>query len=498
MKTYNKIIYLLLLCGTVVFSSCEKWLDVKPQTSIKSDDLFKSEAGFKEALIGVYIGMSDAKIYGKELTFGFLDAVGQQYEISSGTQYYNSQIFNYKAINTMSIKDNIWNTQYNIIANVNNILNNIDAKKTILSPITYNVIKGELLGLRAFLHLDLMRLFGHGDLKNRPELLDKLTIPYSTNCSKEFIPQMSYRATIALIENDLLESVACLKLEDPASDDNNKPDDYYTEINTDGFFSARDDRFGYWAVQSTLARFYSWIGNDVEALKYATSVIESKSWSWVSEYNISNSEQNNRDLTFASEHLFSLRVTGEYSEIVNSYFIANSENTNTNDMLYKSYNKLNDLYEISASVGLSDYRYLYQYLSNDNKSFPLKLTQREKGHEFYYYRIPMIRVPEIYMIAIDILINGDSPDKTKALKYFNEYRKSRGIRMVYPESIDVVELNNEIIKEMRKEFVCEGQLFYFYKKKNLKTVPSTNVQMSDKTYIIPYPDDEITYGNRVQ
>lgn len=46
----------LLLTLTV---SCDNWLDVRPQTEVKVDDNFKTAQGFKDALTGIYLLMSD-------------------------------------------------------------------------------------------------------------------------------------------------------------------------------------------------------------------------------------------------------------------------------------------------------------------------------------------------------------------------------------------------------------------------------------------------------
>lgn len=55
----KRIIYSVLLILTVLTSSCESWLDVDPRTKVKSDDLFETEAGFKDALIrGLYFDES--------------------------------------------------------------------------------------------------------------------------------------------------------------------------------------------------------------------------------------------------------------------------------------------------------------------------------------------------------------------------------------------------------------------------------------------------------
>ena len=56
---------LLLLCTTM---SCENWLDVDPKTEIKSELMFQSVSGFKDALMGVYLTLRDPELYGKEAT----------------------------------------------------------------------------------------------------------------------------------------------------------------------------------------------------------------------------------------------------------------------------------------------------------------------------------------------------------------------------------------------------------------------------------------------
>ena len=76
--------------------------------------------------------------------------------------------------------DGIWQKTCRIIANLNALLEVSDEKKAILHPTTYGIIKGEAIGLRAFLHFELLRIFGWGNLENQPSNLDKLSIPYVT------------------------------------------------------------------------------------------------------------------------------------------------------------------------------------------------------------------------------------------------------------------------------------------------------------------------------
>jgi hypothetical protein len=46
--------------------------------------------------------------------------------------------------------------------------------------------------------------------------------------------------------------------------------------------------------------------------------------------------------------------------------------------------------------------------------------------------------------------------------------------------------------------LSEGQLFYLYKRWGEKTVAGYAQEMSDKQYVLPYPESEIINGGRVQ
>jgi len=66
MTTIHRSTYWLLL--VILFSTgCSKWLDVKPKTYVNESDLWKDEQGFKDALTGVYVAISDTTLYGKNL-----------------------------------------------------------------------------------------------------------------------------------------------------------------------------------------------------------------------------------------------------------------------------------------------------------------------------------------------------------------------------------------------------------------------------------------------
>jgi len=59
---------------------------------------------------------------------------------------------------------------------------------------------------------------------------------------------------------------------------------------------------------------------------------------------------------------------------------------------------------------------------------------------------------------------------------------------------------DEITKECRREFLGEGQMFFFYKRKAMQKIPngkwekdseSQTINMNMNNYVVPLPDSEI-------
>ena len=192
----NQIVYgiILLILG---LSSCDEWLDVSPKSEIKADKLYETEAGFRDALIGIYIGMTDRSAYGENLSWGALEFLAGQYQAPNG-EFGEFQKYNYEHTSSKALIDAIWAKQYNLIAEVNFLLESLEQNAGKLNPTTFNIIKGEALGLRAMLHFDMLRLFG--PLTSE---LDKESIPYQTNSDQTVTPLLSGSEVIGLILDDL-------------------------------------------------------------------------------------------------------------------------------------------------------------------------------------------------------------------------------------------------------------------------------------------------------
>lgn len=488
-----KFKYIVLsACLFLSTTSCEKWLDVTASDQIKSEDLFKSADGFRDALLGVYINMAETASYGQDMTWNLVDLLSQQYAtLSSSGLYYGIQIFNYTAARSVERIDPMWYNQYKTIANVNNILDQLEKQSSVLSKTEYAIIKGELLALRAFLHFDLIRLFGHGNYGNRSDLATKPTIPYSSEYSKDVVPQLSYSETFKLLEKDLSDALELLT-EDPVYPSSNRPADYYTEINRNGFYNDRDFRMNYFAVKAVQSRVFAWQGKMEAAAEAAEEVIQKSSATL-----LNKAVPNESNRTLLMETLFALDV-----EQLNNYlspFLNADDNTNTN-ALYLPNALADEVFETAnPEIGIADIRFntlLMQrvrgrtsakYTGRSSAAFPLNSNTR----------LPLIKLPEMYYIAAEHYI---STNPNKAIDYLNLIRASRSIQQDLTVGLDKSIIQEELTKEYRKEFIAEGQLFFYYKRIGLENIPnlSTEVSLDDKVYILPYPVQEVEYGNRIQ
>lgn len=216
--------YLYILAGLLTFSSCNDWLDVDPKTSIPADKEFETEYGFKDALTGIYLKLTDTELYARNLTYGYLDELAGIYEDHSlSNDADRTDIYDYTDEAESRI-NGIYVKMYNTIANVNNLLTNLEEHRNVLTtPLYYETMKGEALGLRAFLHFDLLRLYGPIFSENP----NGEAIPYRTTFDNEATPVLSASDVVEKILADLTEAHDLLADNDPC--------DFFTDRTSEEF-----------------------------------------------------------------------------------------------------------------------------------------------------------------------------------------------------------------------------------------------------------------------
>ena len=516
MKSMKKTIWILALL-ILAFSGCNDWLDVSSKTEIPSDVHFSSETGFKDAAIGVYVKMSKPELYGKALTWHVNEFVSQNYARVSGAPDLNVLDLRYENSPFVSYRNSIWKNCYEVIANINNILNYEEQNRSVIAPVLDSLVRGEMLGLRALLHFDLLRMFGKGNLGGRPELLNTPSIPYSLNFNKYAPVQFTYEQFLGHLKKDIEEAIDYLYV-DPItrreSLDNYLPYVDQSFLATDQYGNNIIDRrfrMNYYAAQALYVRILMWEGTAEargKALTIAENLIKNAYYSWAFENSVmvKNNEWWKSDLLFQNEHLFTMAVEKfeEYqthSQGTRNWFDASSPG-NTYQVVYLTQSKAEEIYE-TPGIGDSDWRFIYCLLpqgSSRNYYGLVKLRQHPEHTESYSRMIPMIRITEMYYIAAECRMEaGPDYDKALALEYLNTVRRHRGIAEAeeLPFNLTDQQVKDEIYKEYRKEFVGEGQIFFYYKRKGMETIPGYNGEMTDLEYQYPMPDDEIALGGRI-
>lgn len=488
---------LLAIAAVSVLCSCNKWLEATSSTQFKADQIFETRDGFLEALSGVYMNMGSRSIYGANTTWKYNDLVCYNYTPFTSTLMSN---FQNRVYTNSEVKDEIttiWMGYYNVLANINMILEKMDHKGSVFtSKAEYNWVKGELLGLRAYIHFDIMRLFGTCGWTSAD--MDKLTVPYVTTYGKEVVPQRTYAQTEEMLMQDINTAVELLA-DDPVT--GVYPPNFDSTLNADFYWNNRNLHFNLYAAKALLARIALWKNDYDTAAKYAQEVLDgafgSKLVDWVNleELVSSTTTDDKRNWVFTTEHIFSLEITGLYNDTM-GYLIPGGGSQGENFKLPDTYLFLYPNWDTEDISGLEDVRgtaCLLKYLDNNYVCYKLYGA----GGSKYRNRMPMIKLPEMYMILAEKQMRDGN--KEGLIDILNILRAHRGITMPLP--YDTYSPQNVFLEEYMREFLNEGQLFYWLKHDRLKLLMSHDIlnvhlMRPDKDLVFPYPDDEIYYGRK--
>ena len=449
-------VMLALFCTT----SCNDWLEVKPKTEEEADKLFSTLDGFKSALAGVYIGMSQEWGSGSDL--------GNQYSAYSYLLNYN-----YEQVVSKALIDAVWNKMYEGIANVNTLIQYSDLKREVLGDY-YGVVRGEALALRAYMHFDLLRLFAPYDFSAEA----KVAIPYVLEAKPAIAPQLTPTKFVEYALKDveaaleLLKSDPILTGEDVSGVDN-------------GYLANRNFHLNYYAVLGLKARICLYAKDVTAAYGAANEVILAQQqkglFPWVKTADITTTEANLRDRTFSSEHLFAFNTT-KLEEYIKGYF--REASLPLMERLMPG-----ELYEAD------DYRTALYETYSGFANVLTKFWQMDKAYvqgQGYVTpkrnRMPAIRIAEMYYIAAEALKESNIGE---ALEMLNTLRVHRGLMKL--ENLDKDQLQEELGREYYREFIGEGQVFFYHKRMNTSIIATANA-----VYVLPMPDDEIDLGQREQ
>jgi len=481
-------LYAWILISTI---SCNKWLTVNPKNQTSEANQFNNEQGFIDVLWGAYQKMAASSAYGLNQSFGFVDVMAQYYSGKTGLADFYGRAARYDfssnaPFNVQEVIDSIWKADYSAIAQVNYVLKNIDGHSPVFTGDNYNLIKGEAYAMRAYLHFDLLRLFAPAPGINP----DAAGIPYM----KDFTIRPQSKSTVAQVIKECVQDLQQAKtlLVKDQDIDQISQNQGSTASDLTGIY--RQNHLNYWAVNGELARIYLYNNQKDSALYYAQKVIESGKFSFVAATDIQSDPSSvDADLTFSREHLFSL-YNSKGKNIADQYFKSTTGSSADIGDLYSTVASLNALYEVTTAGYGADVRGLGASKSLWNQlSSTIVYTKKYWFDNSFNVReglIPMIRLSEMYYIAAE-----SSASAAEGVTYLNKVRLARLLPPL-DSDIDGENLDKEIGKEYKKEFYGEGQLWYYYKRKNILTIdnlPEGNT-ISEGSFVLPFPQDEIEFG----
>src|SRR6187549_2909622 len=482
---------LTLFAVTVVMmlfiSGCKKFLDVPPKDEVPQSTLFKDEQGFKDALIGVYLGMDKNRstygLYTTDLSMGMMSTMAYNYDnatvanVGVGGAFYNNVVY-YVYLDGEVRKeiDGIWGGLYNNIANLNNILIQIESKKEVFHHDNYNRVKGEAIALRGLFHFDLLRMFGKSPLTGSAEK----AIPYVTQFTITPTPFVTLQAGLDSCIVDLLAAKEILAATDTLA---------VLKGVDDPFTSYTQNHLNYWAVQALLARVYLYKGDLENADIYSKAVIGSNKFPLITS-NVAAATNIIRDRTFSQEHLFSV-----YSTNIKTYNGDLFDKSSGVPLRLQPAGK-NTVYT-TGSGNASDYRFNSWFDNNQAaNNVPSKFFQDNNLPYELQGIVPVIRASEMYYIAAECA--NKKNDINSGASLLNKVRQARGLNALNAAGIaNTDSLSTEIMREYQKEFIQEGQTFFYYKRlnKDLKLVTGTPAAIPADVYVFPIPEKEKEYNH---
>lgn len=483
-----KKIYLLItvLAVGTVSTSCRAWLSVDSEDRIMEDELFKDTDGFYTALNGIYVDLVNANLYSGTFGPSSPDVLAQYYDTEADNHTFGSLALYQNEAKRLAVS-NAWTRAYLMILNANKILEHCEtASGTILNVTDYNIIKGECLGLRALLHFELFRYFG--PVYTVSPGAD--AIPYMDVSDPQVMPVLKATEAAERILDDLDKAASLLGESDPVITLGKNE----TDNGGRNLYGYRNLRLNYFAVKALAARVNMYLGYDSnreEALRLAEEVISEAAEFFpfstrdevTGQAAIGAVTESAEDRILSSDVLFAVYNVRRGEDIYEKYFSNSLEATN---LLAISGNGYRNMYPEEGDLRTYQWESTKDVLGNDIMSF-VKYEAMEVDGKNYPYMIPVIRMSEMYLIAAECYAGKDD------VLAYARLNALRNARMTSSVSTNIL---SNIKNEYIREFAGEGQLFWYYKRNNMPSIPAIydrsrpNISMSTANYVFELPQSE--------
>lgn len=482
MKRINKILTPVLCCCllSVLFSGCTDWLRVDPYDKTLDKEVYKSESQIQAAHNGLYNTLAKNSLYGRNLSNGAVELLAQRYAVPDAAENYYAQKYylsryTYDEAVVKNMFNAVWSEAYNAILGINYFITRLSMTEGVVSESDKNLLLGEAYALRAYMHFDLLRLFG----PVYSAYPDAVSIPYYTTPEIKKVERLTARTVASKVLADLELALDYLGNDPILRNGLGKDMDkgsarFYYE-------SDRNFRMNYYAVTALKARLLLYMGFKSEAsatvMSLLTSVEDLFPWTEMTAFTAPGSE----DRIFSTEVIFGVYAGTMYSNW-SAYF--SGDITDLSALYGATEYNLRNVFETTGMALSSDLRARnwVSYNANTSYMYPRKFARTTEAMPFTYFQ-PMIRKSELYYILAEC---------EQDLSYIETVKTKRN------SALSAASLSKQLELEYAREFYGEGQLFYFYKRNNYAQIVSGQnlgelfyVSMTLENYMPPIPEQEL-------
>jgi hypothetical protein len=467
----------IAILGIIFLASCQKdFLDIRPQQSVFTEDVFSSLPTARAAVNGLYSLMQSYSYYGRDaMVIPEVISDNMTRSVRTGNRYTGMNTMTHTA--TDANVSRMWNQMYQVVTNANAIIANEEKLKAIITPLQqeeFGQLIGEAYAVRALAYFDLAKFFSR-PLKHTADgshLCVPLVLKPITKVDEVVYPARNTAAEVyAQIDKDINEAIKRL----PATGNV-----YNSGAINNSFFKIRLNRWGTLALRARVAIFKEdW----PTAVAASTEVINSGKYSlytygsMVQDFRTPNNNEsifevtNNTNDNPGTDSYAYLSSQGGYGELLGTRTTMNSRSTGTTLTTFRA------LYD---SYTPTDVRRQFVALGDRNsiggeRNVPLCL--KYTNIVTYLENIKVMRIAEMYLSRGEALArlavqNNSAASLTSSLADINLIRKSRDTAsstrpynaslLATPPAgaIRATAFLDSIIVERRKEFALEGQRIF--------------------------------------
>lgn len=243
MKLKQYLIAGLFTVGSLLGTSCDSFLDLRPEGEILTEDALRSEADLLQLLNSCYTVLGSGRMYGGRVQI-FSELLGDNIDGSTLTGDFGS-VYDRRTSIFGQFKNDFYNEPYIAIYRANTTLENLGVAA---SQATRDRIEGESKFIRAISHFEVVRYFAqpYGYTPDNSHLGVPLRISST--------PTASVRATVKEVYDQIVADL--LDAERLLPEQN-------------GVYPTR------WSAKAILSRVYFQMNDFANAYKYADEVIRS-------------------------------------------------------------------------------------------------------------------------------------------------------------------------------------------------------------------------------